>query len=222
MRKKYITPEYNYIPVHGTLQMVEQSNFFCSNLISLEDVVEVYSDDLIYFQNNKKEQVNENTEIGLQPTNYIIFDNKLNNHTFTRDLYSNDLQTTWNIEVNILNIFINHLFALFKHYRTFNGVLNNMTYQNSVDIAIREYISYNIYDKYRLSEFKLYVLYNNIRDNDGLIYQNEFSKDALNGEIIDNMQSTISDNILNMNFNQNNNINNFNFKYYFDLKFTKI
>lgn len=222
MRKKYIVPEYKYVPSNGTFQMVEQSNFFCSKMLYMDNDIIINSNDLIYFQNNKGEQINENTEYGLSPITYNVFNNKNENHTFKKDLYNNSLSTTWILNLNIRNIFINHIFALFKYNRTFEGFINTMSSHNSVDISIREYINSNVFDKYQLKDFKLYVLYNNIQEQSGLVNENIFSKDAINGILVENIETKIVDNNLNVIFNQINNVDMYNFKYYFDLTFTKI
>lgn len=222
MRKKYIVPEYKYIPTNGTMEMKEESAFFCSKMLYIDDVIDIFNNDLIYFQNNKGEQINNSTENSLMPITYNISENKSINHSFNKDKYSSNLSTNWKLDINIRTIFINHVFALFKYYRTFDGMKNNMTKYNSVDIAIREYINNNVYNRYELSEFNLYILYNDIRNNQGLINSNSFSLDALNGELIDNIETKKNKDILSVNFNQNNDTSRYNFKYYFDLSFVKI
>ena len=38
-----------------------------------------------------------------------------------------------------------------------------MTTHNSVDISIREYISENVFSRYKISDFKLYIKYNDLQ-----------------------------------------------------------
>ena len=126
------------------------------------------------------------------------------------------------ININLKNIFINHIFALFKYYRTFDGIKNNMTTHNSVDISIREYISENVFSRYKISDFKLYIKYNDLQNSIGLINNNNFNKDGILGYNVDNMELKHTSNNMEVIFNQLNNPNAFNFDYYFDFKFIKI
>jgi hypothetical protein len=51
MRRSYISPEFEYNRVFGTLNMKEESSFFGSKMLEIEDSLELHNQGIVYFQN---------------------------------------------------------------------------------------------------------------------------------------------------------------------------
>ena len=72
MRRNYISLEFTYKPVFGTLNMREQSTFFSSKMIEIDDILEFHNQGLIYYQNGRKEQLDFDIEKSLAPVVYSV------------------------------------------------------------------------------------------------------------------------------------------------------
>ena len=75
MRRNYISDEFKSNIVNGTLTMVEKSSFFGSKMMSIDDEILVDSSNIIYYQNNKSEQINLPLELTYEPlyVNLILY-----------------------------------------------------------------------------------------------------------------------------------------------------
>jgi hypothetical protein len=51
MRRSYISPEFDHNDVYGTFNMIEESNFFGSKMLEIEDSIYIDVQNLIYYQN---------------------------------------------------------------------------------------------------------------------------------------------------------------------------
>ena len=69
MRRNYISPEFNYVPVYGTLNMEEESSYFGSKMLEIEDSINIGNESVVYYQNQNNEQK--------PTTNSIIYFKKL-------------------------------------------------------------------------------------------------------------------------------------------------
>jgi hypothetical protein len=110
MRRNYISPEFEYRKVFGTLNMKEESTFFGSKMLEIEDIIELHNQGIIYYQNSNKEQIDLDIERSLNPIVYSASDDKKNNHTLVIDKSQSDPQrnnlTKYIMTINLKNILI--------------------------------------------------------------------------------------------------------------------
>ena len=92
MRRSYISPEFDYNRVFGTLNMKEESSFFGSKRLEIEDFLEVHNQGIVYFQNLLNEQLDLDVEKTSSPIIYLASDDKKLNHTLVLDDSQNDFQ----------------------------------------------------------------------------------------------------------------------------------
>ena len=59
MRRNYISPEYKYVTKGGTFNMLEQTSFFGSKMIDIQDRISISNENVIYYQNSNFEQLNK-------------------------------------------------------------------------------------------------------------------------------------------------------------------
>lgn len=228
MRRNYISPEYKYQPVNGTLNMLEQTSFFGSKMIDIQDSVSISNENIIYYQNVNFEQLNFTLEKNLTPIVYSTVEDKLSNHKIVRDPSQTSTQenynTRWIIEINLKSILSNYLFSTLKKYRTFEGVRNSMTLYNNVNTSISEYISKNIINRYKYSTIEFFVEYKHFSQDGSLRFKNDFIELSDTSLKTNKIQTILSDDEskLRIIFNQENPSSDYNFNYYFNLFFNKI
>ena len=80
MRRTYISPEFVYQKVHGTLNMVEHSSFFGSKMLEIDDNLNIKNDNIVYYQLSNGEQLDINAESNLPQIVYDAVIDKKNNH----------------------------------------------------------------------------------------------------------------------------------------------
>jgi len=167
MRRSYISPEYNNVPVYGTFNMVEESNFFAAKMLEVEDTIYISSQNIIYYQRSTGEQVDLAIESSLPTQVYSASDNMKSHQRLTLDESQLNSQkesnTKWILDIDLRDILSDYLFAIMKRYRTFEGITNPITKTNDVNTAIREYIANNVTNRYKLSRLDLYVSYTDLR-----------------------------------------------------------
>ena len=160
MRKSFQTKEYSLESISGTMEQKELRNFFSSKILEIEDEMLVDDNNIIWQENSNRTQ-----GIGIDTENRILntFDLKTDNHTIRIQPNQSDQQkrefTRWEIVYNIRHIVTEYLFAQLKKNRTFEGIDNNKTFNNSVDKAIKEYIKENVYPRIQFAKINLYVQY---------------------------------------------------------------
>lgn len=229
MRRNYISPEYLYKRVNGTFNMIEKSSFFGSKMIDIEDYISIKSKEILYYQNLNKEQIDFKLESSLLPSVFSSIIEKRTSHTISIDGSQSSSQksnnTKWNINIPLNVVLSNYIFALLKSSRTFEGVKNEYTLYNDVDVAIKFYISNNIISRYQIDTIDFYVSYNNILTKEVLQYQSTFNPKIESPENLMSRISTTYDynksNVL-LSFNQEKSSLNYTFDYYFNLNFIKI
>ena len=231
MRRNYISPEYKYSNVYGTYNMVEESSFFGSKMLYIEDSISISNQTIIYYEALNHEQLDISVENSLPS---ILFDasiDKFNGQTMSLDQsqpsYQLDNNTKWIINIDLTDILANYLFATLKQYRTFEGVKNNTTIYNDVDFAIKAYIKNNVLTKYKLSNIIFYIVYKDIKSQNAtsLKYQNNWNPTiALPSNILPRVQTQTSADQTSMTlmFTQEQPSNQYSFDYYFDLLFERI
>ena len=228
MRRNYISPEFKYTNINGTMNMREQTSFFGSKMLDIQDSISILNENLIYYQDQNKEQLNFSLEKNLDPIVYSSVNDKSFNHIIKSDESQSNIQlasnTKWNIEIDISKILTNYIFATLKKYRTFEGVKNNMTIFNNIDSGINDYISKNIISRYRYKSVDFFIDYKPFSEDGSVKYKNIFTEITNNSLITKKLQSILNESQgkLNIIFNQEKSSTSYNFNYYFNLYFEKI
>lgn len=229
MRRNYISPEYQTKAVYGTLNMLEESTFFGSKMLEIDDIISIDTLDIIYYQNQNGEQLDFSIESSFASFIYSSVLDKLNNHTIEIDnsqpKYQLDNNTRWILTIDLKSIITNYLFATLKKYRTFEGVKNDMNIYSNVDSAIYSYINYNILNRYRYKGIKLYVNYVDLRNQNTLRYNNTWNKNTVSNLNIVNKLETETEfdgSSIKITFNQEKPSSIYRFDYFFNILFEKI
>lgn len=229
MRRHYISPEFKYVKTHGSMSMLEQTSFFGSKMMDIMDNLSITNENIIYYQGQgTNEQLNFLIEKNTTPVVYNTINDKKVSHTIKLDqaqsVAQSDSNARWIIEINTKSILNNYLFATLKKYRTFEGVRNNMTIYNSIDVGIKDYISKNILNRYRYKSVDLFVSYKPFSQDGILKHQNQFVEITDTSLVTNKAQVILSSNgeKLTINFNQEKPASEYNFNYYFNLYFEKI
>ena len=231
MRRSYISPEFDYNRVFGTLNMKEESSFFGSKMLEIEDSLELHNQGIVYFQNLLKEQLDLDVEKTSNPIIYLVSDDKKANHTLVLDDSQNDFQknglTKYIITIDLKAILENYLFAILKQYRTFEGVRNSMCSTKDVNFSIRNYITKNVVDRYKFDKIELYIRYQDLREQNLRRYNNVWVSDEsisvkeyLNSKIQTDTEFDFSS--IKVLFNQEKSSQEYNFEYYFKLFWVKL
>ena len=223
MRRTYISPEYQYNNVYGTFNMKELSPFFGSKMLKIQELLTIDNDSILYYDEPSGEQlvkpINESLKI-------VSLDTlKLNNHTSV--LNTKNLNTpVLTININYIDILRQYLFSTLKKNKTFLGVLNKYTTNNSISSVIYDYINYNLLNKYNSPTIDLFISYNSIIDNNtNLKYNITYNPNIMNSDNIRNKFSLTTDvisNVITLNYNQEQSSNLYNFDYYFNIYFNKL
>jgi len=229
MRRNYISPEYYNTKVYGTYNMIEESNFFGSKMLDVEDSISIENQNLIYYQKNTNEQLDLSIESTSNSIVYSSADDKRVNHTIvydpTQPIYQLENNTMWIIDINVRNILSNYLFATLKRYRTFEGVKNTMTLSNNVDVSIAEYVSNNVIDRYKVKSITLFISYKDLRDQSILRYKNNWNSSvALDVNKFTKVQTETSfdGTSTKLIFTQEKPSSTYSFEYFFNILFEKI
>lgn len=223
MRKRYISSDFNKTRVYGTFNMKEEGTFMGGKMMDIDDVISITNEDIIYYQNGDREQHDLNIESILGSNIYSSYVNKLDNHTIYLDPSQTDAQknkgTKWICKIDTYKILQNHIFVLLKENRVFEGIFNNMTISNDIDLAINDYIYRNIIDRYVIDKVIFYTSYKNLETENTI-------KNTAVYNLIDEVNSKVVVNNIEKEtyiyFNQDNNGNLYSIEYYFDLLFKKI
>lgn len=229
MRRSYISPEYNNIPIYGTFNMVEESNFFAAKMLEVEDTIYISNQNIIYYQKSTGEQVDLAIESSLPTQVYSASDNMKSHQRLTLDEtqlnYQKESNTKWILDIDLRDILSDYLFAIMKRYRTFEGITNPITKTNDVNTAIREYISNNVANRYKLSRLDLYVSYTDLRSQNVLRYKNTWKYTiASDSNLLKKKQVDVAfdESTLKVLFTQEKPSSEYNFDYYFNILFEKI
>lgn len=229
MRRSYISPEFTYNNVFGTYNMVEQSSFFGSKMLEIEDSIKIADNNIIYYQNLNNEQIDLLIENSLSPIVYNASNDKNSNHTLVVDesqtKYQLENQTKWIMNIDLEQILTNYIFAILKQSRTFEGVKNSMTINNDVDVAMRSYISSNVLNRYKYSKIELYLRYNDLKNQNILRYKNNWNTTIISdANLLKRVQTETAYDYssLRVLFSQEKPSSQYSFDYYFNILFEKI
>ena len=227
MRRSYISPEFKKVRLNGTFNMSEESNFFSSVLLSIDDFINIVDESLVWYERENGEQIDLGIESSFDSNVYSSQSSKRNNHFIRLDdsQLENQLNTStrWILTINLKKLLKEYIFASMKKYRTFEGVRNETTLSNDINIAINEYIEYNIINKYSFERLELFISYNDLRSNDFLRFENIWDPN-INKDVIFNKIETetkFDESSIDVIFSQDKISSEFNFSYYYNIFFTK-
>jgi hypothetical protein len=225
MRRKYITPEYYNNYVTGTLNMLEESNFFGAKMLDIDDRIIINNTDLIWYQLPSNEQLDFTIESTSSPYFYSPSEDKRRGHKLivepSQSSYQRERNTKWVLEIDSKKILLNYLFATLKKYRTFEGIRNNFTLNRDVDLSIKTYIDKNISNRYVLDGLDLYLTYKSIINIGRLRYENKWDININQRESSFKSFQIEKGDITKITFEQINSAN-FVFDYYYDIKYKRI
>lgn len=226
MRRNYISKEFENLNINGTLSMYDKSSLFSSKMMMIDDEIMVNSNNIIYYQNSKGEQINLQVESSYDSVYLNLIDLKKENIILYKDSYmfNDNYNSSWLIEINYKKILLEYLFGVFKNKRTFEGVFNENTLNNDVNISIRSYIILNILDKYNFDKIDLFLKYNDLNEEGNMIYNNSFNSNIFDDEYKHNEIEKVykDDNIVRFKFKLKKPSDKYNFNYYYNLKYIRI
>lgn len=229
MRRNYISPEFKKTNVFGTLNMLEESNFFGSKMLDIEDSILINNENIIWQQMPNGEQIDIETENTLESQFFSSSTFMQQNHKLRLDesqtQYARDNATNWILDIDINNILVEYIYSQLKRYRTFEGVRSNMTIYNDINLAVRDYVQLNVVNRYKLARFDLYMKYIDLRSQNMLRFVNDWDVNLAISDYTNHKFQTITDynqKTLRVLFSQERPSTQFKFDYYFNLFFEKI
>lgn len=229
MRRTYISPEYKLTRVYGTYNMKEESNFFSSKMLDIEDNISISTIDIIYYQNINGEQIDFSIESSSSPDFYSPVIDKNINHTLiiddTQTRSQKEGNTKWILTIDIKSILDGYLFSTMKKWRTFEGIKKEMVLSNNVNVDIKKYITENVYDRYKLSSIDLFISYKElIRGQNNFRYKNDWNQNIISDENKFKKiqtETSVDGSIVKIIFNQDKISKDYSFDYFFNLNFIK-
>ena len=229
MRRTYISSEYSNTKTYGTFNMIEESNYFGSKMLEIEDNIYIENQNIIYYQRPSGEQINLSAETSIDSPVYSASSDKEKNHSLKIDEsqtnYQKENNTKWIMDIKPNDVLSNFLFANLKRYRTFEGMKTSLTRANDVNTTIREYINKNVSNRYKLSKIDLYIKYKDLRSQNVLRFKNTWNStigiDSNKFQKIQTETAFDGSNIKLL-FNQEQPSTQYSFEYYFNILFEKI
>ncbi|MBO8652699.1 hypothetical protein INP40_13275, partial [Staphylococcus aureus] len=89
------------------LSMLEKNSIFGSKMLEIEDNIYIGTENIIWYQQTNKEQINLSIESTLQPSVYNTISYKYDIHTLVLDKSQTtsqmDTNTKWIMQINIKN-----------------------------------------------------------------------------------------------------------------------
>ena len=229
MRRTYISSEYSNTKTYGTFNMLEESNYFGSKMLEIEDRIYIENQNIIYYQQSSGEQINLSTETSIDSQVYSASSDKEINHTLkiddTQTNYQKENNTKWIMDIKLNDVLSNLLFANLKRYRTFEGMKTSLTRTNDVNVAIREYIDKNVSNRYKLSKIDLYIKYKDLRSQNVLRFKNTWNTTiGIDSNKFQKIQTetAFDGSSIRLLFNQEQPSTQYSFEYYFNILFEKI
>lgn len=227
MRRNYISPEFKKEKVFGTFNMLEESNFFSSKMLQIDDLISVTNEDIIWYQRENGEQIDFNIESSMGSYVYSSSLSKKKNHTLKKAENQSDFQinknTKWELSINLNSILLENIFANLKRWRTFEGVRNDYLIEKDVDILMKKYIEKNILPKYSFIKIDLFIKYRDLREFNLLKFNNNWNNNLTNEFIFNKIETNtdFDENKIKVFFEQIKSSSDFNFEYYYNVFFKK-
>ena len=229
MRRTYISSEYSNTKTYGTFNMLEESNYFGSKMLEIEDSIYIENQNIIYYQQISGEQINLSTETSIDSPIYSSAIDKQINHSLVIDDAQTDYQrensTKWIMNIELNDILSNFLFANLKRYRAFEGMKTSITRTNDVNTAIREYIDKNVSNRYKLNKIDFYINYKDLRSQNVLRFKNTWNPTiGIDSNKFQKIQTetTFDGSSVRLLFSQEQPSSQYTFEYYFNILFEKI
>jgi hypothetical protein len=228
MRRNYISPEFTYTETNGTYNMIELRSFFGSKMVDVEDVIGIKNSNVIYYQNANGEQMDAVVESALDPIVYSEPISKKDRHVIqlnpTQSPSDKDKFTKWIIDIDLKSLLFEYIFAKLKEARTFEGIPNNQTINNNVNISINDYIEYNLWSRYVFKSVELFVKYTDLKSQNIRRFQIQYDAGAEDpGLVLQKMESEITydKKKLTLRFQQEKPSSEFTFSYYYNVYFER-
>jgi len=232
----YLAPEFTYNNIYGTFNMREQKSFFGSKAMDIEDSIIINESSITF---NEDSTTGEQNILGSGET--LNTDFNFNNlkevyHTIEQKKLQTSLErdeiTKWVINVDIQQLLKDYLYASIKSARTFVDIVNENTRTNSVNLAIENYINFNLSDRYVIDRVDFYVQYFLIEDDPSLkrydplyslnVKQNKISNIGNAQQTTDiNITGSIENNNIEIEYTQTKNSLDYKYDYYFDIVFKR-
>ena len=229
MRRTYISSEYSNTKTNGTFNMLEESNYFGSKMLEIEDSIYIENQNIIYYQRPSGEQINLSAETSIDSLVYSAPVDKQINHSLviddTQTNYQRDNNTKWIMDIKLNDLLSNFLFANLKRYRTFEGLKTSITRTNDVNTAIREYIDKNVSNRYKFKKIDLYIKYKDLRSQNVLRFKNTWNTTiGIDSNKFQKIQTetAFDGSSIRLLFNQEQPSTQYTFEYYFNILFEKI
>ena len=112
-----------------------------------------------------------------------------------------------------------------KKFRSFDGLKNLMTRNGDVNVSLKNYIDFNVVNRYKFSKVDLYISYKDLRNQSILRYKNYWNAniDLESNRVVKIQSETAYDgSSVNLIFNQEKDSSQFAFDYYFNILFEKL
>lgn len=229
MRRTYISSEYSNTKTYGTFNMIEESNYFGSKMLEIEDSIYIENQNIIYYQRPSGEQINLSAETSIDSLVYSASSDKEINHLLkiddTQTDYQRENSTKWIMDIKLNDLLSNFLFANLKRYRTFEGLKTSITRTNDVNTAIREYIDKNVSNRYKFKKIDLYIKYKDLRSQNILRFKNTWNTTiGIDSNKFQKIQTetAFDGSSIRLLFNQEQPSAQYSFEYYFNILFEKI
>jgi hypothetical protein len=240
MKNNLILKKFSTNSVPGTMNQKELRTFFGGKIIYSEDNIYINNDSINFSQvvsdiNNGYQYYDVSLAKNKEMNYYEnLTDLKANNQSislFSQNSTSLNNNTKWEIIINGSAILKDYLFFKIKEQRVFKNINSDEVYSNDINNAIYEYITANIFGRYRLNKIDFYVNYydikkQSIQDNIFLQYNPNFDVSVYKSENLSNMNIAGFDpykfDLITIQYSQSKPSNQYSFNYYFDLNFTKI
>jgi hypothetical protein len=238
MKSDLIITRFKTQPIIGTKESNDTKTFFGSKMVDIEDTITIDNTEIQYSELFRTGTTDNNgyqyyRDIDNLESIYLVnlTDVKDNYHTITLvsqsviDLTNN---TQWTISIKWKDILRDYMFYKLKNRRTFKCIKYTDVLSENINLFIRDYIVDNLLNRYQFSQINFYVEYVDLQVGDefsdpNLVFDPLFTIDVKKDEnSIKNVNSTLSDDLLLINYKQTQSSSNKKFNYYFDLIFTKI
>lgn len=238
MKSDLIITRFKTEPIIGTKSFFDPKTFFGSKMIDIEDEITIDNSLIQYSEVFDELNTNNNgfqyyNDIDYLEKIYLISlsDVKYNNHTITlssQSLLDQLNNTNWTILINWKDILTNYLFYRLKEVRTFKCINYNEVIGENINVFINKYIINNLLNRYQFNKLNLYVEYvaldnDDITKSPDLLFSPNFDVNIRNdSNLIKNVNVTVFDTLLNLQYKQTKPSKTYKFNYYFDLILTKI
>lgn len=152
MRKYTIVKDYKNVPLHGTLNMFEKTNFLCGKGMDIQDEIRLSSI-------SATTQLDKYYDIKRLGIKAIEIEKN-------QSQQEKDNLTKWKITLDgnqILTEYLYHEIFTDNAFSVFKQISNEDTRAQKVNMACYDYIKLNILDRYKLKEIVLWATYYDLK-----------------------------------------------------------